>query len=136
MEKTIEQTTMPTQILHFSVDIEMSTQAKFNQQSIQQAIKLFLQKYPQAFSENSPEKILHNLGFKNEATQLDSPVEAKNFMHKNCLPQHQSDTSFPNEWEQMLQRLKQPPMTLEERKKFDRARQEFRENFIMRDIID
>ncbi|MDM8561180.1 hypothetical protein [Candidatus Parabeggiatoa sp. HSG14] len=122
MEKTIEQATMPTQVLHFSVDIEMPIQTQFNQQSIQKAIMLLLQKYHQAFSENSPEKILHNLGFKNETTQLDTPT--------------QSDTSSPNEWEQMLQRLKQPPMTLEERKKFDSARQEFRENFIMRDIID
>jgi len=44
------------------------------------------------------------------------------------------ETSSPNEWEQMLRRLKQPPMTLEQRKIFDEYRQEFRENFFMRDV--
>jgi len=123
MKKNIEPTTTPTQVLHLSIDIEMPLQTKFNQQSIQKAIRLLLQKCPQAFSDNSPEKILHNLGIKNETTILDTPT--------------QLDTSSPpNEWEQMLQRLKQPSMTLENRKEFDKARQEFRENFIMQDTIN
>ncbi|OAD19969.1 hypothetical protein THIOM_004362 [Candidatus Thiomargarita nelsonii] len=110
MENTIEQN-IPTQTLHLAVDIEIPSKTEFNQQTIQQVIKLLLQNHSQAFCSNSPEQILQNLGVKDE-------------------------TSSPNEWEQMLQRLKQPPMTLEQRKIFDESRQEFRENFFMPDIHD
>jgi hypothetical protein len=91
MENTIEQS-IPTQTLHLAVDIEIPSQAEFNQQTIQQAIKLLLKNHSQ------------------------------------------SETSSPNEWEQMLRRLKQPHIPLEQRKIFDESRQEFRENFFMRDI--
>jgi hypothetical protein len=111
MENTIEQN-IPTQTLQMAVDIEIPSQTEFNQQTIQQAIKLLLKNHSQAFCSNSPEQILQNLGVKDESLDTSS----------------QSETSSPNEWEQMLRRLKQPHIPLEQRKIFDESRQEFREN--------
>jgi len=39
-----------------------------------------------------------------------------------------------NEWEKMLERLGQDAMSPKEITEFDKSRQEFRENFIMRDV--
>ncbi len=118
MENTLELNT-PTQTLHLAVDIEIQNQTKFNQQSIEKAIKLLLQNHSQAFCSHSAEQILLNLGIKDESKSLETSS--------------QSRISLPNEWEQMLRRLKQPPMTSEQRKNFDESRKEFRENFLMRD---
>lgn len=78
-----------------------------------------MQNHSQAFCSHSAEQILLNLGIKDESKSLETSS--------------QSRISLPNEWEQMLRRLKQPPMTSEQRKNFDESRKEFRENFLMRD---
>ena len=116
METTLKQTLMPTQLLHFSVDIEMPRQVKFNQESIQEAFKLLLQNYSQAFGASSPEQILHNLG-----------------IHQTKITDS-SDALPANGWEKMLERLGQDAMSPKEITEFDKSRQKFRDNFIMRDV--
>ncbi len=118
MENTLEQT---TQTLHLAIDVEVPTQTQFNPQSIEKAIKLLLQNHVVAFSSDSPKQILKNLGFQNVAHSLPPQANA-------------SSSNKLNKWEKMLQRFQNVAMTPAEREKFDKARQEFRENFIMRDI--
>jgi hypothetical protein len=118
MENILERTTK--QRLHLSVDIEMPPQVKFNQQIVQQTIELLLQNYYQAFDGHSPEQILHNLGIKKNTDLLDFSS--------------QSESSSPNKWKKMLQRLQEHSLTPDELKHFNQARQEFRDNFVMRDV--
>jgi hypothetical protein len=70
---------------------------------------LLLQNYYQAFEGNSLEQILHNLGIKKDTELLDFPS--------------QSDSSSPNKWKKMLQRLQAHSLTPDELKDFNQARQ-------------
>ena len=99
----------------FSVNVRLKEPVGLHPEQIKTAVERLISQHSQAFIGNSPDEILQNL-----------VIVPKSINEK--VKQSSRDKRRA-----MLQRLKQHSLSLDELKKFDAGRKEFRENFVMTD---
>ena len=106
-----------TDHFHLSIDVRFNEPVNFHSDSFQRAVESLLENHLEVLVGDSPKNILQGFAvYQKEKSSLSNQPQKTN---KRA----------------MLQRLKQHSMSPESLKKFNEARKEFRENFIMTDTL-